>query len=460
MYKKVKSLILQKKLIAHGSFVAAAVSGGVDSMVLLHVLKRLSTEFGFTLYCLHLEHGIRGGESRRDAEFVRAQCDFLGVPCFVMHADVPARVKEKKETVEAAAREERYAFFASMTKALGIDRVAIAHHMDDQAETALFNLIRGTGIKGLTAMEYFREPNIIRPFLEVSRDEILDYAREENIPYVIDSTNEDTKYTRNRVRKILFPAIKKINPGFTSVLMSLLDILREDEAALQQLSEAAAKACSHVEGQSVRIAAEAFNTQPKAVKRRILRYLISEYFILKDIEFKHIEDIIKLAEKNRTGKAIDIKNHLCVRMEYGEIVIEKKKGNVRRNGIVPLNMENSTVFMHGGVQFHCEAAWPHEVDMLRKAPNEEYFDYDKFPKDAVVRFRCDGDVIHPLNFIGRKKLKSYLSDKKIPVGKRDFIPLVADGKNILWVTGYGISDDAKIDENTRKVLKITYKNLS
>ena len=358
------------------------------------------------------------------------------------------------------AREERYKFFASMSKALSIDRVAIAHHMDDQAETALFNLIRGTGLKGLTAMDYFREPNIIRPFLEVGREEILDYARENNIPYVVDSTNEDTKYTRNRVRKILFPAIKKINPAFTSVLMSLLDILREDEAALQQLSEAAAKSCSRVEEKAVRINADAFSAQPKAVKRRILRHLINENFILKDIEYKHIDDILKLAEKNRTGKAIDIKNHLVVRMEYGEIVIEKKKGNVRRNGIVPLNMEDDTVFMHGGVQFRCEAALPGEVDIQRKAPNEEYFDYDKFPRDAVVRFRYDGDVIHPLNFIGKKKLKNYLSDKKIPVAKRDFIPLVADGKNILWVTGYGISDDAKIDENTKRVLKITYKNLS
>jgi len=459
MYKKVKKLILEKKLLQHGSFVAAAVSGGVDSMVLLHILKKLSGELGFTLYCLHLEHGIRGGESKRDAEFVRSECDKIGVPCFVMHADVPERARKSRETVEAAAREERYAFFASMSGALGIDRVAVAHHMDDQAETALFNLIRGTGLKGLTAMEYFGEPNIVRPFLDIRREEILDYAREENIPYVHDSTNDDTKYMRNRVRKILLPAIKKINPAFTSALMSLLDILREDEAALAQLSEAAARSCSHVDGQSVRIEAKVFKEQPKAVRRRILRILIGENFILKDIEFKHIEDILKLADKNETGKSIDIKNHLCARMEYGELVIEKKKGSVRRNGIVPLNMENNTVFMHGGVQFACEAARPDEVDIKRKAPNEEYFDYDKFPKDAVVRFRRDGDVIHPLNFFGRKKLKSYLSDKKIPVAKRDFIPLVADGKNILWVTGYGVSDDTKIDESTRKVLKITYKNL-
>lgn len=457
MYKKVKSLIIQKKLISPGNMVAAAVSGGADSMALLHILKRLSKEMQFSLYCLHLEHGIRGLESKRDAEFVSAQCSLWAIPCFVMHTDVPERAKEKKETIEEAARKERYAYFEKMSKAMRIDKVALAHHMDDQAETALFNLIRGTGIKGLTAMDYEREPNIIRPFLNVGKNEIEEYVRQENIPFVHDATNDDTRYMRNRIRKILFPAIKKINPGFTSVLMRLMDILREDEAALQQLSELAYKKCVQLENQCLRLNCEIFNQQPKAVKRRIIRIAINENFILKDIEYKHVDDICRLAELRETGKSLDIKNHLIARIEYGDLVIEKKKGLLRRNGIVPFDVENCVVFMPGGVQFDCLKTDILNVDIKRKAPNEEYFDYQKFPKDAVVRFRAEGDMFHPLNFIGRKKLKNYLSDKKIPIQKRDFIPLIADGKNILWVTGYGISDDVKIDGNTKTVLKIVYK---
>ena len=460
MYKRVKSLIIQKKLISPGNLVAAAVSGGADSMALLHILKKLSKEMQFTLYCLHLEHGIRGLESKRDAEFVSVQCDLWGIPCFVMHVDVPKRAKEKKETIEEAARKERYAYFDRMSKSMGIGRIALAHHMDDQAETALFNLIRGTGIKGLTAMEYERKPNIIRPFLDIGKNEIEEYVRQENIPFVHDATNDDTRYVRNRIRKILFPAIKKINPGFTSVLMRLLDILREDEAALHQLSEQAYKKCVQLENQSVRLNCEIFNQQPKAVKRRIIRIAISENFIIKDIEFKHVDDICRLAELQETGKSLDIKNHLIARIEYGDLVIEKKKGLLRRNGIVPFDTENGVVFMPGGMQFDCLATDILNVDIKRKAPNEEYFDYQKFPKDAVVRFRAEGDMFHPLNFIGRKKLKNYLSDKKIPVQKRDFIPLIADGKNVLWVTGYGISDDVKIDGNTKTVLKIIYKTFN
>jgi tRNA(Ile)-lysidine synthase len=457
MYKKVKGLIAQKKLIRRGDIVAAAVSGGADSMALLHILKRYSLELRYTLYCLHLEHGIRGEESKKDAEFVGAQCASLGIPCFVQHADIPKIAMEHKESVEEAARRERYAYFDSMTQCLKIDKIAVAHHMDDQAETALFNLIRGTGIKGLTAMEYEREPNIIRPLLGVSKEEILEYVRQENIPYVLDATNEDTKYMRNRIRKILFPAIKMINPKFTSGLMRLLDILREDDAALHQLSEAAYKKCQRRDTVGLRLNLKVFSQQPKAVKRRIIRIALNEHFILKDIEFKHVDSICKLAETRETGKAIDIKNQLIARIEYGDMVIERKKGTVRRNGIVPLSIENGVVFMHGGMQFDCMVTGAGEVDIHRKAPNEEYFDYDKFPKGAVIRFRAEGDMFHPLNFIGRKKLKNYLSDKKIPVQKRDYIPLVADGKNILWVTGYGISDDVKIDDATSTVLKIVYR---
>lgn len=459
MYKRIKNIILQNNLVKKGQTVACAVSGGADSMALLHILKKLSKVLHFTLYCLHMEHGIRGEESKKDAEFVRSQCELIGVPCFVMHADVLTRAKEKKYTVEAAAREERYAFFDSMSKSLNIDKIALAHHMDDQAETALINLLRGAGIKGFTAMEMVREPNIIRPLLNVRKDEILDYVRDEKIPFVVDSTNEDTRYIRNRIRKILVPAIKMINPGFTSVLMRLLDILREDEAALNQLSKEAYNTCVEADGKSVRIKCETLEKQPKAVKRRIIRIALNESFGLKDIEYKHIEDILKLSERQKTGKSIDIKNHLVARMEYGVIIIERQKGAVFKKGMVPFDKDKGAVFIQGGVKLECFVTEVYNVDMKRKAPNEEYFDYDKFPGNAVVRFRYEGDVIHPLNFLGKKKLKNYLSDKKIPLNKRDLLPLIADGRNVLWVTGYGISDDVKIDENTVYALKIAYKNL-
>ena len=225
-----------------------------------------------------------------------------------------------------------------------------------------------------------------------------------------------------RIRKILVPAIKKINPAFTSVLMRLTDILREDDAALQQIAEQAYCACGRTEDKAVRIRCELFNAYPKAVRRRIIRTAIGENFILKDIEYRHVDDICKLAEADETGKSADIKNRLVARVEYGELVIEKKKGAIRRNGIVPLSISQGAIFMPGGMQFECRVAGVREVDIKRKAPNEEYFDLNKFPRDAVIRFRTEGDMFHPLNFLGRKKLKNYLSDKKNTPGEAGFHP--------------------------------------
>ena len=259
-------LIRKYNMLPRGSRVLCAVSGGADSMCLLHWLSSARAEYGITLFAAHYEHGLRGEESLRDAEFTRAQCDALGIPCRIGHGDVASYAVEHRLGTEDAARTLRYRFLEETAEDFGCDRIATAHSLNDNAETVLMNLCRGAGTRGLAGIPPVRG-QLIRPLLSTDRDEIEDYLREHGIPHVEDSSNRSDDYTRNRIRHQMIPLLKEENPSVLRSIARTAELVREDDACLCRESERFLR--EHRQGNS--IPSKALLRLEPAVASRVIR---------------------------------------------------------------------------------------------------------------------------------------------------------------------------------------------
>lgn len=446
MYKKTVETIEAYNLIKKGDRIGVAVSGGMDSMALLSVLTTLSKEMEFELVCLHFEHGIRGESSREDAAFVQRTAEQLQVPFFMGNADVPEIAKEHCVGIEQAAREARYAFFETASKKLKLNSVATAHHKGDQAETLLLNLIRGSGLNGLTGMRFKREPNIIRPFLCVSRREIEAFVAEHGIDYREDATNQCTDYSRNYVRHIVMPAIEKLNPRAEDAFMRTAELLREDSEALQNFTEHFFKKSVELQKGIAVIDCRMLRDMP--VKARVIRRAIEEIASLKDIEKVHVKSILNIAF-GKTGREITVKNGVKAAKEYEKLVLYLEKNKPFPE--VPLKIEGITLFEGG--RFVTEFCGKREL--CGAEAFTQYFNAEAL-SGAVLRTRRDGDRIVPFGQHSAKKLKDIFIDKKIPKRLRDAVPLIANTEEVLWAAGVAVSEKLRVTETTQNIIKICY----
>lgn len=417
MERKVESFIKQNNLIGAGEKVGVAVSGGVDSMSLLFLLKKL----GYPLIALHFEHGIRGEESRADAEFVRGFCAREDIPFLSQSAGVPAYAKERGMSLEAAARELRYEFLLGA----GADKVATAHHMDDNAESVLLNIARGCGVAGLTGID-IKSGVLVRPFLCLRRAEIEAYAKENAISYVTDRTNFDIRYPRNRLRLGLMCELEKINPSVVGALGRLSENAREYERMIGALAD---EVPMEAEPGGSGVSAALLHGLDQPVAAEVLLRMCGIAGSRKDVSRIHIEAMMGLS---RTGAEIPVKNGIYAKYEYGRLIIYRKRDRMDDISFcVPLT--EVTAFPGGTITMEKGTLDPHNKDKNREC-------FGRLPEGAVVRTRRPGDVFAPLG-AGEKKLKDYLIDKKIPREDRDALPLVAEGSRIIWVVGVQVSAD-------------------
>jgi tRNA(Ile)-lysidine synthase len=376
-----------------------------------------------------MEHGIRGERSKSDMDFVIKQCEDLGVKCVAERADVPAMAKEKGVSVETAARQARYEFFGRS----GARFIATAHHMEDNAETVIMNLVRGSGAAGLCGIPEKRG-KFIRPMLDIPKRDIERYVKEHGIEYVDDETNEDTGYTRNFIRKEIMPRLMRINEAVSANISRTAGILAEDEEALRAVAEGSG--CIGYEEKSAVINLGIFERQQAAVKKRIIRQAAQSIAGLEDLEYVNVQDVLKLAENRETAKRIDLAKGLCARVSYGKLIIgkhEEKKYN-----------KLSVAFKAGAV---CFDGAEFECSRFEGKPEYgkgiEYFDADAV-EGAVFRHRREGDYIVPLGMQGKKRLCDYLSDRKVPLCERDSLVVLAKGSEVLWAAGAGVSETSKI----------------
>ena len=435
---------VKKKLLGfgvkEGDKVGIAVSGGVDSMSLLNCLCNLCAEMNIIIIAYHMEHGIRGKESISDMEFVLGECERMGVKCIAESANVPVLAGDEGISVETAARKARYDFLERQDA----DYIATAHHMDDVAETVIMNLVRGSGLAGLAGIPERRE-RFIRPLLGISRREIEEYADKNKIAYVSDSTNDDTGYTRNYIRKEILPGLERVNKAAAANIARTAAMLAEDELSLAYAAQNAG--CIEKADDGVYIGLKKLSNQQEAVKKRIIRLAIGEVRGLEDVENVHVQSVLSLAEKARSAKRVDLGGGVYAAVVYNKLMIGKQCA--KSYNYISMTLRAGS-FDFAGIEFEC-GEYKGETEYGK---GTEYFDA-KAVEGAEFRHRKEGDVIAPLGLGGTKRLCDYLSDRKVPLHKRDSLVLLTKDNEVFWVVGVGVSETSKVRQNS-KILRIRY----
>lgn len=442
--EKVSEFISKNKMFKAGDVVGVGVSGGIDSMSLLHYLNSIKEEKDIDVVAITVDHQLRE-ESAYDCAFVQRWCKEHGIRCYKFKVDCSLISKNKGLTIEEGAREGRFGIFENLIKNQMVDKIALAHHMQDQAETILFHLLRGSGTAGLKGMEPVRD-FYIRPFLETEKSEIVEYSYENEIPYVDDSTNDDVKYNRNFLRHKIFPLLRSKWPGVDKTICSFASLAKEDDEFIGKF----ANNTSYLTSKNVvKLPINYFVYERPVVSRAIFKAL-QKLSATKDVESRHIALIQNLANAEN-GTSLDLPNKVKAIKEYEYIAFakaeEKKplKTYSFKSGKTEIE-EFGRITVKKQLNFNFGEGF-------------ELIDCKKVPKDAVWRKRASGDEIVKLGG-GRKSLKEFLIDKKVPARQREHLPVLASGKNILVVAGVGISDDVKIDEHTTCAYKITFESKS
>ena len=465
MIEKVRNTVKEYKMIKSGDKVYVAVSGGADSVCLLLVLDNLKEELGFTLEAIHVEHKIRGDESKADESFVRKLCERMNVSCHVYNVDAPAFAKRCSCSLEEAARILRYECF---DKHIKDGKIATAHHMDDNAETMLHNMIRGTGIEGLRGIKKVRG-YIIRPLIEVRREDIEKYLDEKGQSYCIDSTNNELDYTRNKIRHNIMPQLSEINPG---AVLHLSRLSKMQDMAVSYIDKKADEAYSiYVNGDT--LDKNLLNEDLIIIQTVIHKFLEGNAGTAKDIANVHIEAVLNLL-KGSAGREADLPYNMTAVSDYKCVKIIKSTFNKPNTSGAESNttLEDTstvltapiipTLYDIGDVQMIQAAGTSIRLEIIKHTPDTKIIsknytkvlDYDKITDRLTVRCRRSGDYITINDKGDRKSLSRYMIDEKIPKRDRDSVLLLADGQHIMYVAGHRISEHYKIDDGTKRVLKI------
>ena len=443
MFDKVLAMVRTHSLLTAGDRAVIGVSGGPDSVALLHIMLQMQKEYNLYLHVAHLNHQFRGKDADEDARFVADLAREWGVDCTVRVVDVPALSREKGLSPEDAGRQARYALFSGVAKENGCNRIIVAHHRDDQAETILLNLIRGAGLEGLTGMKPIREDRIIRPLLHVSRQEVEAYCQEHKLHSRQDASNLQTDYRRNKIRLQLIPFIEKeFNPQFRKALGRTAVILADENEMMQSLADEIVQQQQKMSENECSIPVDILRNEPVALQRRIVRKMIANWHgSTVGLAYEHIEQIIRLVRNMRTGKRIPLPGGLEAFIEYGELGIrslEKMSISepVTRAMVIPGITEVPELD-------YCFEANYQQQDMLEKNrdTNIIYVDPEKVELPLSIRTRKDGDRLSLPGGKGSSKVKKILIDMKIRQAERGLIPLLVDAKDrIIWIVGMKTSD--------------------
>jgi tRNA(Ile)-lysidine synthase len=436
--RKIAHFIGEYQLFSPGDTVVVALSGGADSVALLDILANLPG-FHLTLVPAHLNHCLRGEESDGDELFARQVAARYGLTLEILRVDVAAAAAATGRSLEEAGREARYGFFRGLAARHGAAAVALAHHRDDQAETVLLRLLRGSAGSGLGAIRPKGEGGLlVRPLLEVSRREVESYLQAVGLGWREDSSNSDTRYLRNRIRHELLPLLASYNPGIADSLARTAAALARDEELLELVTTEAFGRCAKVEGSVCSIVLDRLRREHGALRPRIFRMAIAGVKgDLRRISARHLAAVEQLASGAGPNSSIDLPGGLLVAREYGRLVFCRGKASTAG----PLPGANLQVSGPGSYRLpHGAELVVEEFDALPPGWRDHgtdtlWVDADALPFPWEVRYFCRGDRFRPLGMQGRKKVKDLFIDRKIPVPQRGLIPLFLSAGTIFWVGG-------------------------
>ncbi len=423
------------QLIPQNCRVAVALSGGADSVALLHVLLSLRKEYGWDVKAIHVEHGIRGEHSKQDCAFVQKLCREWGVLLKTYAVDVLGERQKTGESVEECARRLRYDCFRAALGDGFCDCVVTAHHLSDFAETVLMRLARGTGPIGIQSIPLTAwNGKLLRPMLDVKKQEICDYVAQNGLPFVVDESNEDDAYTRNAVRHHVAPVLSKVYPEWERAVKRYAEITAEDEAYLQKT----ASALVQKEGETYVVA-----RGESVLARRAFAKALAEMGAQKDVGKAHYDALCDLLS-GESGRELYLPSGVRAIAEYGK---------VRLTTAQKASSAFCVPFAVGSHRLPCGRL---EIQQISKRIEKKLcFDLDKLPSGAIIRNRKDGDRFRPFGG-GDRKLKEYLIDQKVPREKRDGLPVIAVDNRVYAVVGVQISDEIRVDETTRRIANISF----
>ena len=456
MQNKVKETISRNRMLTRGDRVILAVSGGADSVGMLHIFVQCAPTMKIEYRVVHINHGLRGQESERDAAFVKDMCRKYHVPCKVIKVDVQEFANKNKLSTEEAARYLRYQALESQADIWQeeadtnkIIKIAIAHNKEDNAETILMQLARGSGLRGVAGMRAVRG-RIIRPLIDVSRKEIEEYLKKEDVPYITDSTNLSDDYTRNRIRHDILPRLaQEVNSAAVDNISRAGRFIGMADAYISNVAAGVYRDDAEGDASCMGIPLDILRKLDPIIRLYVLKLLIGSISgTMKNITATHIDDMDALISSTY-GRKIDLPYRLECTKDSQMLYVSRKKDS-------PSDSEGGKkiALSQGKLIFR---AFPYMKGA--RIPDGDYlkwFDYDKIEDLMDVRMRQSGDYID-ITGVGNKSVKSYMADAKIPAEIREQVPVVAIGKHVMWIVGYRISEYYKVSPKTKMILEIRYE---
>jgi tRNA(Ile)-lysidine synthase len=439
VYSRWLKELKRQGLFHAGQRVGVAVSGGPDSVLLLHFMRDLALEWGITLAVVHFNHHLRGAESDGDERFVRNLADSSGIACFCGEADVARVAREKKRNLEATARELRYRFFFSLVDQGRLDKVVTAHTANDQAETVLMRLLRGAGTRGLSGIYPLLEGKVARPFLGLTRAEIMREIEARKLEYRLDSTNLDSRLRRNKVRRELLPLLEReFNPAIVPLLKDHADRARDEEAFLEQQARERSRPWRLREGAEEKISVRALEGFEPAIQRRVLRQMLQSVCPgLQGLSYAHIEELLRFAAGAQSGRSLLLPGEAVARKEFDWLILGLQTVSIEGEAYAyPVEAPGEITVPALGVTFRLK------IIELQGA-SEEYnqivgsaMDAQKLPRRLLLRNWRAGDRFWPSGSRKLRKLKGLFRQRKIPRSRRKLWPVLECGEQIVWVRGF------------------------
>jgi tRNA(Ile)-lysidine synthase len=455
--QRIRDSIRRHRMISVRDAVLAAVSGGPDSVFMLHVLAGLQEELGFELKVAHLDHQFRGDESAADAEFVEDLAAKLDLPCFTDREDVPRFLLSNAMSKQAAARMLRYRFLVKTSKLEYCQRIAFGHNADDQSETVLMRILRGAGPDGLAGIPLKRDGIIIRPILNIRRSEIMTYLDERDLDYRTDSSNLGSEYTRNRVRNELIPVLETYNPGISRSLVNLGAMMSGVATHYNHLTDdALLRVVKNTTIGQMSLDPGTFGGYDESLRRSIVRRVVADLRPdLTALPFQHVENVLTLAIRGEVGTAVELPGGVQVRLDHGRIVFLEGDG-LPKLPTAELPVPGSVVFQEARLEIRSRIVPREELGATFSSTDDDvaYFDLDELSLPLTVRARRKGDRFRPFGMEGTKTLKGFFIDEKIAWSFRDEVPLICDDTGILWVVGMRRASAAPVTSKTKRVLTI------